>query len=206
MRRALQIVCVLMVLALALSACKTTGGSGVKRVASDSVTDLSGRWNDTDSQQVASVIITKSLESPWLEEWRGAHDNQRPVVIVGTILNKSQEHISVSTFVKDIQAALINSGKVRFVANKTERQDLRGEREDQQKGFTAEESQAALGNETGANFMLKGSIEAVVDEAGGKRAVWYQINLELHDLTSNEIAWMGQHKIKKLVSHASVQW
>lgn len=206
MRRFSLLLCLVLVLALGLTSCKTTGGSGVKRVASDSVTDLSGRWNDTDSQQVAGVIVTKSLESPWLEEWRGAHDNQRPIVIVGTILNKSQEHISVATFVKDIQAALINSGKVRFVASKSERQDLRSEREDQQKGFTSEETQAALGNETGANFMLKGSIEAVVDEAGGKRAVWYQVNMELHDLTTNEISWMGQHKIKKLISRASVQW
>jgi hypothetical protein len=83
---------------------------------------------------------------------------------------------------------------------------LRGERADQQRGYTSEETQAALGAETGADFMMRGSLESIVDEADGNRAVWYQVNIELHDLATNEVTWMGQHKIKKLVSRASVSW
>lgn len=175
-------------------------------MAFDSTFDLSGRWNDTDSQQVAAHVVGAALRSPWMDEFRSTHEGRKPVVIVGTVLNKSHEHIAVATFVKDIQGALINSGRVRFVSSRSERQELRGERQDQQRGYTLEQSQAMLGAETGADYMLKGSLESIVDEVGGERAVWYQVNLELHELATNEIAWMGQPKIKKLISRPSVSW
>ena len=178
----------------------------VQRVPYDSTYDLSGRWNDTDSQQVAFYVVGKALRNPSLHAFRTSHDGRKPIVMVGTVLNKSQEHIAVATFVKDIQSALINSGQVRFVSSRFERQELRNEREDQQRGYTLEQSQATLGAETGADYMLKGSLESIVDELGGERAIWYQVNLELHDLATNEIAWMGQHKIKKLISRPSVSW
>ena len=43
---------------LALSAC---GIKRVSRVDPESVTDLSGRWNDTDSRIVANELIGQSL-------------------------------------------------------------------------------------------------------------------------------------------------
>jgi len=197
---------ILLIILMANCFCAACASGGVRRVASDSAADLSGRWNDTDSQQVAAQIINKAVYSPWIEDFRAVHDGRKPVVIVGTVVNKSQEHIAVATFVKDIQSALINSGKVRFVSSRFERQELRGEREDQQKGYTSEDSQAALGAETGADFMMKGSLESIVDEVGGERAVWYQVNIELYDQATNEVAWMGQHKIKKLISRPLVSW
>lgn len=44
-----------------------------------------------------------------------------PTVVIGSVRNKSHEHINVETFIKDMERALINSGKVDFVANAEER-------------------------------------------------------------------------------------
>ena len=103
----------------------------VSRVSTDSVTDLSGRWNDTDSRMTAEAMIQDLLSRPWLDEY-GRMTGKKPIVIVGQVRNKSSEHISTDVFTKDIERELINSGRVTFVATSDERQQLREERLDQQ--------------------------------------------------------------------------
>ena len=39
------------------TSCESTGNVNVKRVSADTVTDLSGYWNDTDIRLVAEEII-----------------------------------------------------------------------------------------------------------------------------------------------------
>src|SRR5688500_13736159 len=60
----------------------------VTRVDTGIVTDLSGRWNDTDSQMVAEALVKEALANPWLGKFSKSK-NREPVVIVGTVLNKS---------------------------------------------------------------------------------------------------------------------
>src|SRR3954468_8464451 len=99
MRKALPFVA----LALAMSAC----GTSVQRMDAGDVKDVSGRWNDTDSRLVAEEMISDCLARPW---YSAAHSalGKNPTVIVGTVRNQSSEHISVDTFVEDLQRALIN--------------------------------------------------------------------------------------------------
>jgi uncharacterized protein (TIGR02722 family) len=201
---AVLVVLVLAVFAISVAGCSST--PRVTRVSDNAVTDVSGRWNDTDSRQVAEKIVGDCLQAPWLSEWMSANASKRPVVIVGTIVNKSHEHINVETFVKDIEAALINSQKVRFVSSKVERDEVRQERKDQNEGWTNENTRAGVGQETGANFIMKGTLNTIVDEMGKTQAVWYQVNVELHNLTTNEISYLGQHKIKKVIDKDSVRW
>jgi penicillin-binding protein activator len=185
------------VLALALlplvAAC-----SSVDRVDPRTVTDLSGNWNDTDSRLVAEEMITDCLRRPWLGEFRSGHGGSKPVVIVGTIKNRSSEHIPVGMFTKDLEKELLNSGLVRFVAAKGERDEVREEREDQQLNSNAE-TMKRMRQENGADFMVIGSIDQNDDRAGGKAAKAYQVNLELVDLESNEKVWIGTKDIKKMV-------
>ena len=77
----------------------------VTRVDTGIVTDLSGRWNDTDSQMVAEAMVKEALANPWLGNFTKGK-NREPVVIVGTVLNKSHEHINVQTFVSDSGAGI----------------------------------------------------------------------------------------------------
>jgi uncharacterized protein (TIGR02722 family) len=174
------------------------GCASVDRVDPNTVTDLSGNWNDTDSRLVAEQMITDCVARPWLGEFRSAHGGAKPVVIVGTIKNRSNEHIPVTTFTKDLERELINSGLVKFVANKEERSDVREERDDQQQNSSAE-TMKRLRNETGADFMVIGNIDQINDTKGGKSAKTYQINLELIGMESNEKVWLGTKDIKKMV-------
>jgi hypothetical protein len=169
----------------------------VTRVDPGVVTDLSGRWNDTDSKQVAEAMIQDMVNRPWLSKFTGSHGRE-PVVIVGTILNKSHEHIDVVTFVTDLEREMTNSQQVLFVASKSEREEIREERKEQAV-FSREDTQKRPGQELGADFMMKGTIASIVDESSGTKAVYYQIDLDLIDLENNVKSWYGQKKIKKII-------
>ena len=177
------------------------GGCGhetkVTRVDTGIVTDLSGRWNDTDSQMVAEAMVKEALANPWLGNFTKGK-NRQPVVIVGTVLNRSHEHINVQTFMSDLERELTNSQKVTFVAGKGEREEVRDERREQAV-HAREDTQKAPGKEIGADYMMRGSIATILDEQDGAKAVFYQVDLEMVDMENNVKAWFGQKKIKKVV-------
>ncbi len=169
----------------------------VTRVDTSVMTDLSGRWNDSDSKQVAEKMISEMLSRPWLNQFI-SREGRQPIVIVGTIQNLSHEHINTQTFIADLEREMTNSQKVTFVADKSERQEVREERADQAV-HSREDTQKAPGREVGADFMMKGRISTIQDEADGTKAIFYQIDLELVSLVDNVKSWYGQHKIKKVI-------
>lgn len=169
----------------------------VSRIDSDTTVDLSGRWNDTDSRLVADQIIDDCLNHTWINN-HGIQASSRPVVIVGAIRNKSNEHIATQTFVFDIEQAFINSGKVRTVSSKSEREEIRAERVDQSAN-AAIETIKRMGREHGADYMMTGEINTIEDREGGKQIVFYQTNLTLTHIENNEKVWIGTKKIKKFI-------
>jgi len=192
----------MMVLALTLAfhGCSTE----VTRMDAGVVKDLSGAWNDTDSQQVSEEMIKDVLNRPWFGEFTRANSRQ-PAVIVGEVVNLSHEHINVNTFVADMERALINSGQVQFVASATERQEIRGERKDQDL-HASEATRKPMGQEKGADFMLKGTINTIIDVSGKTQLRFYQVDLTLISLADNRKVWVGQKKIKKLVERSNLRF
>ncbi len=184
---------------IAMSACATK----VERIDADEVKDLSGQWNDTDSRLVSEEMIADLLSRPWRSDFERLKKKQ-PTVIVGGMRNLSQEHINLNTFVRDIERALINSGKVSFVASSVERGDIREERADQDL-HAREDTRKPMGQEIGADFMLKGEINTLFDKEGKRQVRFYQVDLTLISLADNRKVWLGQKKIKKFVTKASLR-
>ena len=187
-----------LMLAIALVALAGCGAeTKVTRVDAGVVTDFSGRWNDTDSRIVAESMVKEALDYPWLSNFSQSKRRQ-PVVVVGTVMNNSHEHINVQTFVTDLERELTNSQKVTFVAGKDERDEVRTERKEQAM-YAREDTQKAPGKEIGADYMMKGTIATILDEADGTKAMFYQVDLQMVDLESNAKVWFGQKKIKKVI-------
>ncbi|MDD2523951.1 MAG: penicillin-binding protein activator LpoB [Endomicrobiaceae bacterium] len=169
----------------------------ITRVDADEAIDLSGNWNDTDSRLVADEMIADSVVKPWMDNFI-KQKQSKPRIIVGTVLNKSDEHINTETFVKDLERSLINTGKATFVASKEERNEIRDERMDQA-DFSEASTVKKFGKEIGADFMLKGQINTITDAIKNQTLKYYQVELELIDVETNEKVWIGQKKIKKVV-------
>jgi uncharacterized protein (TIGR02722 family) len=183
------------ILALALAGC---GGKTVTRTDPGEQIDLSGNWNDIDSQNVAGDLVTQITDAAWVENHIEQHGT-KPAIIVGNIRNKTVEHIPMKTLTADLERAFINSGRVTVVASPDEREQVRDERADQQQ-FSSQETMAQWGREHGADYMLLGELNTIVDQEGDKAVKFYQSDTYLVDLESNVKVWAGQTKTKKYVT------
>lgn len=171
----------------------------VQRIETDQTIDLSGRWNDSDSKAVSDEMIKQLLHDKWIMEYSSQNPDKRPILIVGLVKNKSHEHIDANTFIKDIEKAIIQDGSARLVQAREKREALRTERVDQQ-DYASTETAKNWGLELGADYMLQGTINSIVDTYKKEKIIYYQINLELSHLETNEIVWIGEKKIKKYMN------
>ncbi|NSL88105.1 penicillin-binding protein activator LpoB [Chitinophaga solisilvae] len=170
----------------------------VTRVSENEQIDVSGRWNNTDSRLVAEAMTTNILSENWLSDFLQQHKGAKPVVIVGLVSNKSHEHIDAETFVKDVERSFVTTQKVKLVQAGSKREELRGERADQQKNASVS-TMKKWGLEIGADYILQGSINSIVDSHKKKNVTYYQVDLELTDIQSNEVVWIGNKKIAKYI-------
>lgn len=189
-----------LIAALGLGGCATK----VERIDAAQVRDLSGAWNDTDSRLVSEEMIADSLARPWIDQ-HNRSNRKPPVVIVGQVRNLSHEHINTATFVADLERAFINSGRVDMVASKKERGDIRDERKDMDLN-ASEATRKAMGKETGADYMLAGTINTIIDADGSDQIRFYQVDLTLISLSDNRKVWQGQKKIKKDVQRSKLRY
>lgn len=172
----------------------------VTRVSPDEAIDISGNWNNTDSRMVADEMTKTILGSSWLGDHLEKQAGKKPVVIVGMVQNKSHEHIDAETFVKDVEKAFLQSQRVRLVQGGKKREELRAEKADQQDNATLS-TMKKFGLENGADYILQGSINSIVDSHKRQKVVYYQVNLELTDIQTNEVVWIGEKKIAKYVKN-----
>jgi len=190
---------VALVASLLITACSTS----VERLSADQQIDLSGVWNDTDSRLVSREMVEDALSRPWITKFVSAQGKE-PVVIVGRIKNLSHEHINTNTFIANIERELINSGEVQFVASASDRQEIRDERADQDLN-ASEATRKEMGQEAGADYIMQGQINSIIDLDGTTQVRFYQVNLELISIKDNRKVWIGDKKIKKLIKNSKIR-
>jgi len=199
---------VVLIFVLAFSACASE--PGVKRVDAGSRIDLSGYWNDTDVRIVCEALIKDCLNSPRVEQAirtkaGNSPGGKTPVVLIGRFKNDSDEHIDTAIISSMMETTIFNSGKLDFVAGGNTRDEIRAERQDQQSN-ASEATASALGKETGADFLLTGSVRMMVDRADNKTVRTYFVNAEMSDIETNQRMWLGQNSdIKKVITRSKVK-
>lgn len=161
--------------------------------------DLSGRWNDTDSRKVADQMIFDLFDSDSFKQYAKAKQG-KPVIVVGTIRNKTAEHIDADNFVKKFEVVIHNSGVADLVESSEFRDKLRVERLEQRE-FADPATVKEMGMETGADLMLFGEITSETDGYNNRRVVNYVTTLFLTDIKTNKRVWYGQNEIKKFVKN-----
>jgi penicillin-binding protein activator len=171
----------------------------VTRIDPIDTPDISGNWNYTDSRMTAEEMINQSLTGKWL----GDHlqtKGKKPVVIVGFVTNKSHEHIEAETFMNDLEKSFVTTEKVGLVQSGKKREEMRGEKSDQQTNASVS-TMKKFGLEKGADYILQGSINSIVDAFKRKKTVTYQIDLVLTNIETNEVVWIGDKKLSKNVKN-----
>ncbi|TMO67292.1 penicillin-binding protein activator LpoB [Pseudoalteromonas aurantia] len=189
---------ILIACSLVLTGCKTTE---VRRVDANQEVALSDKWNGKDSQLVSEAMINDMLSFPWVRDHL-AKEGTRPAIIIQSVRNKSHQHIAVDTFLNDLKRSILRSRQADFVASADLRGEIRNERKDQELNASLE-TQNEMGQEQGADYALSGTINSFVDEQGGSRVTFYQVDLRLIDMTTNREVWNGQKKIQKVQERSS---
>jgi len=184
----------LLLLSAAFSCSRT-----VTRIAPDTPVDLSGRWNDTDSRKVADQMIYDLFNSGNFKTY-AEQRGKKPVIIVGSILNKTSEHIDADNYIKKFELVIHNSGAADLVESAEFRDQLRRERAEQQ-DFADPATIKQFGKELGADLMLFGEMTSEVDDYNNTRVVNYVTTLFLTDIETNRRIWYGQNEIKKLIKN-----
>lgn len=200
-----SIIAIAMMLIVVLSSCVSTTGTQVNRIDARTQTDLSGYWNDTDVRIIADTLVQECVNAPSIVNFIRQYQRP-PVVILGSFRNQSDEHLDTSILAKKFEIALVNSGKVDFVASSMERGELRDERENQQE-WSNEFSAKALANEVAADFMLIGAVKTIVDSSGADFTRTYFVTAELINIEKNTKVWLGENSsIKKYIRRDTVRW
>ena len=171
----------------------------VTRISPETQTDLSGRWNDSDSRIVAEKMISELLGSPKFKAYAEAQ-GKKPAIVVGLIRNKTSEHIDANNYIKKLEVAIYNSDIAELVESEEFRDKLRLERA-QQQDFADPATVSQWGKEIGANLMLFGEMTSETDINNNKRTVNYITTLFLTDIETNKRIWYGQQEIKKFVKN-----
>jgi uncharacterized protein (TIGR02722 family) len=174
----------------------------VEREDPETVIDLTGRWNDVDSRQVAEQMVADSLDFPWYRDFE-RDMGRRPVIAVGPVQNRTPDYIDTQLFTKDIEREFIRGGDVRVVAMPEERQPLIDEVLNQQEVASVETAKR-LKQMLGADFFLMGRIGAIIQRSpdGKRRIRYFKTDLEVINLETSEKVWIGTKEIKKDVTRA----
>ena len=176
-----------------------SSGKQVTRIEDTSTEiDISGKWNDVDSQRMAEGLVRDSLTGTvWIENHMAAR-GVKPTIIIAPIKNKTHDHIPQKTLVADLEKEYINSGRVKVVASSEEREAVRSERADQQE-FASPETMKQWGRERGADYIMIGELNFIGDRGEGDEVKYYHLDCYLVDLEDNTKVWVGDHRIKKFI-------
>lgn len=174
-----------------------TMGCGPKAFVKGSYDDpnrenlLNDSWSETDMQKVVQALVQSLVAHPSI-----AAAKTPPVVMVTNLQNKTSEHIDTQSIMDMVRVELMNTGKTTFI-DKEARGDIADEYNYQNSGMTEAATKKGPGGQIGADFIVNGRLDSIVQEVGKEKTVYYKITLNLTNLKTSVITWSGQKEIRK---------
>ena len=190
--------------ALMLAAAGVVAGCGerIERVDSDRDVLLDDRWNDTDLNMVSSKMVQSLLSHDAVAKAEG-----KPAIMVGTVANRTAEHIDVKALTDRIRTALVKSGKV-VAVDETARGEIAKEYEYQASGNVDPATRKGPGKQRGPEFLLRGDVAQDVHKSGDgdTKSIWYKVTMQLTNVESNTLEWTDDITIKKVKASSGVRF
>jgi uncharacterized protein (TIGR02722 family) len=152
---------------------------------------LNDQWSETDMQKTVKDMVTSMVAHPII-----ANAKTPPVIIVTQLQNKTSEHIDTQSVMDMVRVELTNTGKVAFI-DKEAREDISSEYNYQNSGMVGEETKKGPGGQVGADFIVNGRVDSIVQEVGKDKTVYYKITLNLTNLKTSVINWTDHKQIRK---------
>jgi len=152
---------------------------------------MNDQWSETDMQKTVETMVASMVGHPSI-----ATAKKPPILMVTNLQNKTSEHIDTQSIMDMVRVELTNSGKVAFV-DKEARQDIADEYNYQNSGMVGEETKKGPGGQVGADFIVNGRMDSIVQEVGKDKTVYYKVTLNMTNLKTGVITWTNQKQIRK---------
>lgn len=159
---------------------------------------LNDQWSETDMQNSVKTMVDSLVSHNSI-----ANAKKMPIVMVTSLQNKTSEHIDTQSIMDMVRVELTNSGKVAFV-DKEAREDISNEYGYQNSGMVSEETKKSAGGQIGADFIINGRLDSIVQEVGKEKTVYYKLTLNLTNLKTGIIAWTNHKEIRKAYKKKSI--
>lgn len=159
---------------------------------------MNDQWSETDMQ-----VSVKTMVGSLVSHQSIANANKMPIVMVTNLQNKTSEHIDTQSIMDMVRVELTNSGRVAFV-DKEAREDISKEYDYQGSGMVSDETKKTKGGQIGADFIINGRLDSIVQEVGKEKTVYYKLTLNLTNLKTGIIAWTNHKEIRKAYKKKSV--
>jgi uncharacterized protein (TIGR02722 family) len=154
---------------------------------------LNDQWSETDMQKVVKKLVDSMVNSRTIQK-----ADKPPIVIVTKLENKAAtEHIDTQNITDMIKVELSRTGAVQFI-DKEAREDAAKEYEYNDSGMVDAASKKGKGKQTGADYILNGRLDSIVQEVGKDKTVYYKITLNLTNLSTNVSVWSDHDQIRKV--------
>ncbi|WP_373998679.1 penicillin-binding protein activator LpoB [Bdellovibrio bacteriovorus] len=159
---------------------------------------MNDQWSETDMQKAVTDLVASLMNAPAINSAK-----KMPVVMVTGLQNKTSEHIDTQSIMDMVRVELMKSGKVGFI-DKEARQDISDEYNYQNSGMVEQESKKGPGGQIGADFIINGRLDSIVQEVGKDKSVYYKLTLNLTNLKTSMITWSDQKQIRKTFKKKAV--
>lgn len=152
---------------------------------------LNDQFSESDMQHMAKTLVASMVASKPI-----AKANKPPVVMVTKLENKTDEHIDTQSIMDMVKVELGRSGSVAFV-DKEARDDVSKEYDYQNSGAMDQTTIHSKGKQIGADYILNGRLDSIVQEVGKDKTVYYKITLYLTNLNTNISVWQDHDQVRK---------
>jgi uncharacterized protein (TIGR02722 family) len=159
---------------------------------------LNDQWSETDMQRAVKDLVDNMAAHQVI-----AAAKKPPIIMVTKLQNKTSEHIDTQSIMDMVRVEITNKKSVAFI-DKEAREDMDEEYNYQASGRMAKGSQKGPGKQIGADFILNGRLDSIVQEVGKDKTVYYKVTLNLTDLETGMIAWSNQKQIRKIYKKKSI--
>jgi penicillin-binding protein activator len=160
--------------------------------------NMNDLWSETDMQKVVADLVAGMTQHPAI-----SNAKKPPIVMVTKLQNKTDEHIDTQNIMDMVRVELSRGGKTAFV-DKEAREDVADEYNYQNSGMVNDTTKKGPGGQIGADYIINGRLDSIVQEVGKNKSVYYKVTLNLTNLKTNIVEWTDYKQIRKTFKKRSV--
>ena len=178
-----------------LAGCTTTTNYGDEKA----IETVDASFGSTDLQLIAEKMVESFLNSPPLREGK-------PAVALGSIDNRTNEHIDTKLIMDKIATQLVQSGKVNLIVDAAGQAEIKGQISMHQSGIVSAATAKVYGKQVGADFVIYGRLANIQKKKGSLKDVYFNFNLNLVNVETAILEWKEEKEIRKVSKKSVFGW